>query len=140
MRSMIGTQNLVSNLEAIRDASLLDVRRIKYEGTLTGELNRDFRFDERCRRACTRRILDRGSGMLVGNTRAGTGFWIIEFELQPPHGEAMPNDQPQGGAPQFILQGLENFIPGVGSVIRFQAFKGLFLSRLEKGDQMVLAK
>ncbi len=80
------------------------------------------------------------SVMLVGNTFAGAGFWIIELELQPPHGEAMPDDQPQGGNPQFILQCLENFIPGVGAVIRFQTFKGLFLSRLEKGDQMVLGK
>ena len=30
--------------------------------------------------------------MLVGNTLAGAGFWIIEFKLQPPHGEAMPDE------------------------------------------------
>ena len=34
--------------------------------------------------------------MHIGDTLAGAGFWIIEFELQPPHGEAMPDDQPRG--------------------------------------------
>jgi hypothetical protein len=41
--------------------------------------------------------------MQIGNTLARAGFWIIEFKLQPPHGKAMPDDQPQGGNPQFIL-------------------------------------